>query len=70
MHNRSTQQHLEVQLPARVIDNGLANQLRVESIQNKQLRQVQDQTKQAKQELSRTQPMPSHFLQDAKKLKQ
>lgn len=37
VHNRSTQQQPnQVQLPARQIDNGIANQFRVESQQNKQ----------------------------------
>ena len=71
VHNRSTQQHNDSsQLPARVIDNGMANQFRVESIQNKQLQQVKEQQqagKPSKQEMSRTQPMPGHVLQGAKK---
>lgn len=48
----------------------MANQFRVESIQNKQLQQVKEQQqagKPSKQEMSRTQPMPGQVLQGAKK---
>ena len=61
VHNRSTHQKQDaVQLPARVIDNGMANQFRVESQNHKQMLQDRGEKKgdedasHGKQEMSKT----------------